>query len=161
VREILSQIKSASARGNQGRTVDCANLHLTLQFLGGVVDEQIERLEEVATQLQTEPFLLTLDQFGHWDHPRILWLGPLITPVPLLALQAGLETALIQQCGFVPEARRYRPHVTLMRKVDKVETLPQIEPLTWPVDQFSLMESLSSPAGVVYKTLNQWPLSTK
>lgn len=158
VRAEVESIKRACAAGNRGRAVPENNLHLTLQFLGGTAAGEISGLSAAADRLSASPFQLTLDCFGHWERPRALWMGPQITPVPLLALQRGLERVLQQQCGITPEERPYRPHITLMRKVKQVEFLPQMEPIQWRVAQFSLMESLSSGQGVVYRALQRWEL---
>ncbi len=158
VRTEIEQIKQACAAQNRGSAVKQENLHLTLQFLGGVEESRIDALMAAADRLSATPFEVSLDCFGHWEKPRALWLGPQITPVPLLALQRGLETTLQQQCGVEPEARAYRPHVTLMRKIKQVEFLPQIEPLNWQVGQFTLMESVPTGEGVLYRSLQRWEL---
>lgn len=158
VRAEIEQIKQNCAAENRGRAVTEGNLHLTLQFIGAVAEGEVAGLITAAECLSAAPFELSLDCFGHWERPRALWLGPQITPVPLLALQRGLESVLQQQCGIEPEVRTYRPHVTLMRKVKQVEFLPQIEPLNWSVEQFSLMESVSTGQGVVYRALQRWEL---
>ncbi len=158
VRAEIAQIKQACAAQNRGSAVAENNLHLTLQFLGGVEESRIDAVMAAADPLSATPFEISLDCFGYWEKPRALWLGPQITPVPLLALQRGLETVLQQRCGVELEARGYRPHVTLMRKIKQVEFLPQIEPLNWQVEQFSLMESVSTVEGVVYRSLRRWEL---
>ena len=158
VRDQIARIKQLCAVDNRGRAVTEANLHLTLQFLGCIPEEQIAPLTVAAESLAAAPFELSLDRFGHWKEPRVLWMGPQITPVPLLALQLGVENALEKRCAIKPEAKAYRPHVTLMRKLKVVESLPQMEPILWRVEQFSLMESISTVDGVVYKALKQWKL---
>lgn len=161
VRAEIDAIKEAVLQLNSGRGVPAANLHLTLRFLGMHPESLIERLKESVRVLQAEPFMLTLDTFGHWSRPRALWIGPRITPVSLLALQAGVETVLERGCGVARDPIEYRPHVTLMRKVKEVEDLPRISPVEWYVDTFSLMESLSTPEGVRYQTVSRWKLATK
>ncbi len=158
VRTEIEQIKQACVEQNRGSAVAENNLHLTLQFLGAMEEGEIDGLMAAADHLSARPFEVSLDCFGHWEKPRALWLGPQITPVPLLALQRGLEGALQQRCGIEPEPKTYRPHVTLMRKVKQVAFLPQIGPLNWQVEQFSLMESVLTGEGVVYRTLQQWVL---
>lgn len=158
VRAQIEQIKQKCVAQNRGSAVKEESLHLTLQFLGGIEAAHIDGLIATADQLRAAPFEVSLDCFGHWEKPRALWLGPQITPVPLLALQRGLETTLRKQCGIKPDVRAYRPHVTLMRKVKQVNSLPQIDPLSWPVKQFSLMESISSGQGVEYHPIEQFNL---
>ena len=161
IRSEIDAIKEATLQLNSGRGVPASNLHLTLRFLGAQPASLIDQLEGAVRGLRAAPFTLTLDTFGHWSRPRALWIGPRITPVPLLALQAGVETALERVCGIARDPTEYRPHVTLMRKVRAVADLPRISPLAWRVDSFSLMESLSTPEGVRYQTVSRWKLAAK
>jgi len=158
VRGEIDQIKRACVEQNQGRAVYIDNLHLTLRFLGGVKDEQLASISSAVMEIDAAPFSIELDCFGHWEHPRALWIGPQITPVPLLALQRRLEQVLEEECNIDPEQSPYRPHVTLMRKVKRVDHLPHFAPFQWNVSQFSLMESVSTVEGVQYHVLKRWNL---
>lgn len=158
VRTQIVNIRDECAAQNSGSLVSDSNIHLTLQFLGGQPDALIPRLVSAVESLQTPPFLLTLERFGFWKRPRVLWLGTQITPVSLLALHAGIGGVVKKECGIVPESREYTPHVTLMRKVGKVDSLPAVAALTWEVRSFSLMESTSTHEGVRYQSLSSWEL---
>ncbi len=155
VRRQIDAVKAECAGSNAGRAVPGENLHLTLLFIGHT-QLPLQQMMDVADRLKAVPFALQLDCFGHWKRPQALWLGPQITPVPLLALHAGVETAMKRCCGFEPETRPFRPHVTLMRKVRHVTALPNVSPIHWFVDGFSLMESRSVGTGVVYQPLMHW-----
>ena len=158
VRKQLVVVRDQVAVANRGRAVTDSNLHLTLQFIGSCPAETVSELQLAADALRAKQFSLVLDRFGYWKRPRVLWLGSQITPVPLLALHAGLETVLKRELGIDLEPRSYTPHVTLMRKVGQVEELPNFPPLEWVVDSFSLMESISTQKGVHYHTISSWKL---
>ncbi len=113
-------------------------LHVTLHFLGSVPTADIPMLAH-GLDVPFDPFQL---EFGHRElwHGGIAVLAPEVAPAPLLALHASLGAAL-ERLGIVPEARQYRPHVTLARRAGAlVETTPG-PPTRWQVDGYALMRS--------------------
>lgn len=144
-----------------GRPVSPANLHITLVFLGAVSAGQRQALETAADRISAPPCLLTLDRFGYWRKPQIVWAGGGRTPPPLLALVGQLQCAA-QACGLKVDSRPYQAHLTLCRKVRRPpRALPEFEPLPWPVTAFSLVESCTRPAGVRYELRRTWALGTR
>jgi RNA 2',3'-cyclic 3'-phosphodiesterase len=105
-----------------------------------------------------QPFELILDIVGCWKHNGIAWAAPARVPPPLLALVEGLESRL-RAAGFELENRRYRPHVTLLRRAEcrPVDAQPG-EPLRWMVDRFVLVRSRRSGRGSDYERLAEWQL---
>lgn len=139
-----------------GRAYPPANLHLTLHFLGSVVAQTRDCLEQAADAIVLPPFAMTLDRFGYWPRPRVVWLGCGETPPPLTALVDAVN-GVAEGCGLEPERRPYQPHLTLLRKARQMP-LAEAPTLRWPVDAFVLAESLSTPAGVEYRVLRRWRL---
>ncbi len=139
-----------------GRVVVANNLHLTLAFPGNVDVATRGCLEQAASKIQLPPFSFTLDQFGYWKHPKVIWYGPTEVPETLVHLAEALAAAM-RHCGLEPDPRPYRPHVTLLRKA---QAMPQTEaPRTeWRAEGFALVLSESAPGGVRYSVLHQWPL---
>jgi 2'-5' RNA ligase len=133
-----------------------ANLHLTLNFLGGVEKTTRDCLEQASSEIVVPPFELILDRFGYWPRPRVMWLGCSETPSPLTELVTALD-AVVEGCGLVQEHRPYQPHMTLLRKAGKApgESPPELH---WPVNEFVLAESVSTPGGVEYRVLRRWGL---
>lgn len=104
--------------GPSVRWTPVGQLHITLRFLGAVSTGSIgkidERLREVAAGCAR--FTLSLGGVGAFPslrRPRVLWLGA-GSCSELSTLHAAVETAL-KACGFDPEDRPFRPHVTLGR----------------------------------------------
>ena len=143
---------------DQGRRMDADNLHITLYFLGNTTAGAQACVEQAAETVTGQPFELTLTEIGHWPRPQVVWLGPQEIPPPLLDLYTGLVSA-IRPCGFEPERRAFHPHVTLARKVRRLQQAPTVEPIVWRVEDFCLVESRTTPAGVRYEVLRHWPLS--
>jgi 2'-5' RNA ligase len=139
-----------------GRPHPPSNLHITLNFLGMVDADTRDCLEQTAGDIVTPPFELTLDRFGYWPRPRVMWLGCDETPEPLGELVKALNK-VVEQCGLQPERRPYHPHLTLLRKAKQAPTVAAPE-LKWQVNDFVLVESASTPGGVEYRVLRTWPL---
>ena len=103
--------------GPSVRWTPVGQLHITLRFLGdvptGSIGEIDERLSEAAAACAS--FTLPLGGVGAFPslrRPRVLWLGS--GSGELSTLHSAVETAL-KACGFAPEDRPFRPHVTLGR----------------------------------------------
>lgn len=146
--------------GKRGKRVRPENLHLTLVFLGGMTEQQRLCTEAVADRIAGIAFELQLEQIGHWPRPQVVWLAPQKTPEPLRDLVRQLNEGL-PACGYQPELRPYRAHLTLARKVSGQFPASQIKPLRWPVEQFCLVQSVTHPDGVQYRILRTWFLAAK
>lgn len=140
-----------------GRRVSRDNLHVTLAFLGAVDKHVRSCVEHVASQVRAPSFTLHLDDVGYWRKPRILWVRASRLPSPLVQLLSSLNDGL-STCGFKPERREYRAHITLARKVHKPIAHRSIDPIRWPIDSFVLVESRTLPAGARYQVLRTWSL---
>ncbi len=100
---------------------------------------------------------LDLDQLDYWPKPRILWLGTSQTPWTLIRLVEELNRRLAA-CGYRPERRPFRAHITLARKVSRPDSeLLTFTPWSWRVDRVALVESVNREDGVSYRVLQSWP----
>ncbi len=129
------------------------NLHLTLLFLGDQPGERLGEFEAAAGAIRGEPCELRLDCFGWFPRAGVLWLGG-EAPEALQELQAELHMR-IGELGIDLDRRPFRPHVTLFRKVAHRPDLPTPSPLSWPVRQFALVESIP---GQPYRRIGRWPI---
>jgi len=158
VREKISDVFKKSIHSvAPGQAYRADNLHLTLHFLGGLTPLQIDCALQQAAKVKAEKFELLLDGFGRFDRAKILWLGPKDTPNQLTSLHVKLANAL-DICDVPIESGIYRPHVTLMRKFKGFKELHLSNNVLWEVDQFALVESLSTENGVVYRPLKHYSL---
>lgn len=145
------------AQGHGGRLHHPADLHMTLVFLGPVDSEQLPCIERIAAGIRAEPFGLSLDRIDYWPRPRILLLGSSETPEPLAALVKGLQAGLVE-CGFRPEKRPFRPHVTLARKARQAAPSTLERPLSWRPLEFVLAGSSMEAKPPRYQILKRWQL---
>ena len=136
------------------------NLHITLVFIGHASLEQQQCLEEAASQISAAPFTLALDKIDHFGQ-RVLWMGCENIPVELLVLNKSLTESVATLCSHQPEKRRYRPHVTLQRKIRKPLSAELEHPIQWRVKRFSLIESIPPKkrfAQPCYQPIRHWEL---
>ncbi len=151
---------SQSVRPTQGRAVEPADLHITLVFLGGVEQPQLECVQRVVGEISPPPpFELVLDSLGHWRHSGILWCAPSSVPSELTMLVDLLQHAL-KRCGSQPEKRRYTPHVTLYRRSGVVAGSRLFPTFRWPVTDFVLVRSMSGAGPGRYQIIKKWPLGS-
>jgi 2'-5' RNA ligase len=138
VRAALTAWRDSVAWPSAASPVRSEQLHVTLHFLGSV---PLPRVPDLARGLAVpfDPFEL---KFGHPElwHGGVAVLAPDPVPAPLLALHASLGAAL-ERLGVTPEARPYRPHVTLARRAGSLVETIQGPPLRWKVEGYALMQS--------------------
>lgn len=138
LRQLLAGRRDAWTWPKGAAPVHADKLHVTLHFLGGVPSERLPELLD-GFSVAFEPFRLELTRAALW-HNGIAVLEPERTPPALAALHARLSDALAA-LGLQPEARRYRPHVTMARRAAGA-TLPQDgPPVLWDVRGYALVES--------------------
>jgi 2'-5' RNA ligase len=151
-----------------GRRVDEENLHLTLAFLGDVTDAGLEELHDTLSSIRGAPVELRFEGLGVFgeERPRALW-AAVAAEARLVELQRQVERAA-RKAGLAPEARRFVPHVTLVRLRGRREeaeplarflgargggTVPPVRAVA-----FSLMASVLRPEGAEYEELARYPL---
>lgn len=148
----LARVTDSAPLHRAARPVPPDKMHITLVFMGNTPADRQKCFEQAADSVTGEPFRLVLDHCGHFPRPRVFWFGPTEYPEILAVLVKELVSAL-EACGFEPESRPFRPHVTLARKVrERPQTGPSI--VEWPCDAFCLVES----AGGEYSVLRRWSL---
>jgi 2'-5' RNA ligase len=149
VRDALRACRDAWTWPRAAAPVASAKLHLTLHFLG---DQPSERLPDLLDGLAVPcmPFRLDLGTPKLWPH-GIAVLEPFAEPDELLELHANLSGALVA-LGLVPEARRYRPHVTMARRAANAIAPASQAPLAWDIAGYVLVES----RGGSYSVLRQY-----
>jgi 2'-5' RNA ligase len=101
------------------------------------------------------PVTIEFDRVEHWRKPQVVCLVASRVPTGLVTLVTQLQAELAAE-GFAIEARPFRPHVTLARKVrTAVDSLLE-PPFLWRTDGFALVRSVTDPAGSRYEPLDCW-----
>lgn len=141
----------AAVRQAGGRPVPPENYHVTLAFLGHVPESRLAEVKAAAVPMA--PVALSLDRYGYFPGPRVLWLGPAETPPALRELAQGLNDSLAS-AGLPCDRRPFHAHLTLCRKVRaQPRDPPQPAGLCWEAADFVLAASETAPAGARYRVL--------
>lgn len=141
----------------EARAVSGNNLHLTLEFLGGLDAVQISSACQAADSVRAMSFRLELDHYAYLPRPRVAYAGLNNVPQAALDLHQQLHSAL-GRLGLPLEQRPWLPHVTLFRKAGSFTPVAPPSALCWEVEALSLMESCSTEQGVHYQALRHWSL---
>lgn len=165
----MARIEAARDRlraeqGLLGQPLPVEELHITLHHLGGFVrfpQALADKAMAAAATLSTPAFEFTLDQATSFKRRSVK-----SQPCVLLAGGAGFETLKAfhsQLSAALKAAELYRyasftPHVTLLHDAIAVEQ-QAIDPISWQVSEFVLMNSLPGKAEPV--VLGRWPLQTQ
>jgi 2'-5' RNA ligase len=103
-------------------------IHLTLNFLGEVAEQQVPRLCDASKTIAAgvAPFDIEIAGIGCFPSggpPRVIWAGVTGPPPALSTCQRRCEQAFAE-LGIPPEDRPYRPHLTLARTREHVNARP-------------------------------------
>lgn len=158
-RALLEATRDAVA-AIDGQPVTASNLHVTVAFLGKVPGFRISDLMRIGGRDDYPAAELQFDRLEYWPQAKVV--ASLPTAIP----EAGqrLVDALwerIQPLGIEREARAWRPHVTIVRRLRRPPPRLAIPPVRWSCRRLALVESLSAPDGMHYTALAEWPLGGK
>lgn len=141
--------------------------HITLQFLGSTGTDQYDCLVSQLEKVRGVPVPVQLRGLAVFERTGILY-AEVEPRSPLADLQKKVvrNTSL---CGFEPETRPYRPHITLARSkgggpfhgspvlAARVKSLAEVSGFT--AREFLLYESHLSSAGSNYVTRRRFPFA--
>ena len=147
------------------------NLHLTLQFLGDVREEQVAGIAAALDQVagnQTR-FVVSVGGVGAFPNgrvPRVLWVGCGAADGKLRTLAAAVRAAM-GEWGFEPEQREFVAHLTLGRVkfprpdaalTRALDSLMDSACGTLSVEVLHLFQSELHPQGSIYTKLSSHKL---
>jgi RNA 2',3'-cyclic 3'-phosphodiesterase len=144
VRDRLRAWRDAWTWPRGATPVHTDKLHLTLHFLGNLPAARLPGLLD-GVQVPVAPFDLQLGRAALW-HNGIAVLEPHSEPQALLDLHARLSDALLA-LGLTPEARTYRPHVTMARRANGAGVPASGPAIDWRIRDYALVES--RPGGYI------------
>jgi 2'-5' RNA ligase len=143
--------------------------HITLKFLGGIEQSNIESLSlALASKVKHFPafeiIFNSLDAFPNLHNPRVIWIGTKSNKV-VLDLQSGVEQVCLD-FGFQKEERAFHPHITfgrvkgtrnLARLTEAIKTIT-FEPMQSRCSELFLMKSDLQSSGSIYTILKSFSL---
>lgn len=159
-RRMTTAVEALRARhGPQGRWLKPERYHMTLHFLGTFSELPLERIASAcsaAGSVKLPAFELVLDRSGHFSK-GIGWLGCARPGARLQLLWEELRKALAHAQVGVQGHSAFKPHVTVLR--DARDALPDepMDPVSWPVREFVLIDSVLGQRSE-YRVLGRWVL---
>jgi len=144
-----------SSHGIRARAVNPSLFHVTLAFLGQQSVGILAGLLALASRLEMPACRVQMDCIGSFRRSGVVWLGARKPPPELSHFQGSLQAEL-EQAGISFDRKPWKFHMTLYR--DLRTPLVRMEPdtVSWDLEGFSLMESVSIDRGVKYSQLGHW-----
>lgn len=154
--------------------VEKDNLHITLEFLGHLTDEEVgtvcTAVRDVAERHNSFSLNLAKILYGPPKKipPKMVWAEGEKSE-DLADLREDLENSLADAVRFVPENRSFAPHITLARisawefRGMDLEEVPEINEnidLLFTVESIEVMESELRRGGPVYTVLESHQLKS-
>jgi 2'-5' RNA ligase len=143
--------------------------HITLQFLGAATPQQYDCLITRLKEVRFLPVQVRNEGLGLFERTGVLFTG--VAALPELVSLAQRVNAATAQCGFVPESRPFRPHITLARAKGRGQAgslRALAEKIQWQsafsqfvAAEFLLYESHLGPGGSRYEVRARFPLSNQ
>lgn len=131
-------------RGVRGRFTPEENLHLTLAFIGEY--PSADAVMDALSTVTFTPFEIRLDGVGRFGD---LWWAGLRESAALTAVVRRVRRALAE--GGIPfDRKRFKPHITLIRKASRDAAGIAIISETMTVRAISLMSSRRGRNGMIY-----------
>ncbi len=158
LKDYFLQMQNAIGKGH-AKINYTHSYHLTLKFLGDVMDTNVENIKKLLGEIKFKPFSISFSKIGYFTPKkiRVVWAG-LDDNRKVITLQSQVDNALR---NYYLKEERFHPHVTLGRvkvvndmiglkclldsvKVEKKELF---------VGSFKLIRSTLKPDGPVYEDI--------
>lgn len=150
------------------RPVKTNQLHLTLKFLGEVLEKRLVGIEKELHLIKLPSFEIEFTHLGFFPNerrPRVIWIGISEGKRQLTALAQEVDERL-SKIGFPKEKRKFSPHLTVgrikklypdeqQRIVDYVHSIDSIGSEKEVIQSFLFKKSTLTPQGAIYENLAQ------
>ena len=148
--------------------VDARQIHVTLKFLGEIADRQVAPIAKALDELcsQCQPVDIGVESLGAFNPTgvvKVLWVGLQESTGRLAQCHARCEE-LLAPLGFLPEGRKFSPHLTLARNHDvrnsrEIRSVLDAEPPfhagTQTITGVTFYQSTLTPKGPIYAALSR------
>lgn len=156
--DIKSEVISLCGGVKNIRWVSKENLHITLNFIGEIENNEVEKIDSVLKNIEINKFKLVLSGSGFFKSGA-LWIG-VEKSNELLRLERECCKNLLE-AGIDLDVRKYKPHLTVGRfkKVDINEFLGNTmgyKSRKFRVEGVSLYSSILKQSGAIYTKLSSY-----
>ena len=160
--DVLNSIHKIQTELNiKAKPVELHNIHFTVQFLGEVSNEMVEKISGALSSIEFSVFSISFASIGVFpkpNFPRVIWIGT-NDGVNELEKLAEVIRLKMSQLGFSPD-KKFKPHVTMFRVKNKIEDLSsKLEKFSsccfgkQTVSEIKLKKSELTPNGPIYTDL--------
>jgi len=146
------------------KPVQSRNLHFTLQFLGEISGEAVQKIIKVLHTIEFSSFNVNLKGIGVFPKlkfPRIIWVGTDENGGNLLIQLAKKIQKSLEPLGFFSD-KAFKPHITVFRIKKKVEDITKelegYKTMDFGIQQITsikLKKSELTPNGPIYSDLEE------
>jgi len=140
------------------------NLHFTLQFLGEISEDSVEKIREALNSIKFCPFKINFKGFGIFpsmNSPRVIWIGIDDIGASILKDLTNKVENVLSPLGFTID-KPFKPHLTVFRIKNKInninEELEKFESHDFGFQRISsikLKQSVLTPQGPVYSDIEE------
>lgn len=161
--KIINTISKFQSEINiNAKPVELHNLHFTLQFLGEISQDVVEKVIVALKSVKFSKFMVNFKGIGVFPKlkfPRIVWIGTDKNGGELLTeLAKNVENVLLP-LGFTVD-KPFKPHITVFRIKNKIGDIEKelnkfklIDFGTQEITGFKLKQSVLSSKGPIYSDL--------
>jgi len=152
---IYKEVNALKNLSLKGRFVRKEHIHLTIEFLGDVLDEKVKEIQKMIFNTHFDPFEIVISSLGvfHNKHGDIYWLG-VKENEDLSKLYNDIHYRL-KQMNLKLQERNYTPHITLGRNVVLKDRLEKIDftDFSYMVKQISLFKSFNDENELIHEII--------
>lgn len=161
--KVINSISKFQSEINiNAKPVELHNIHFTLQFLGEISQDIVEKIIIALNSVKFSKFVIDFKRVGVFPKlkfPRIVWIGTDENGSKLLIeLAKKVENALLP-LGFTID-KPFKPHITVFRIKNKIGDIEKeldkfklIDFGTQEITGFKLKQSVLSSKGPIYSDL--------
>lgn len=161
--EIIDSISKFQSKINiNAKPVEPHNLHFTLQFLGEISQDTVEKIMMSLNSVKFSSFMVNFNGIGVFPKlkfPRVIWIGTDENGGNELIKLAKKVENILTPLGFSVD-KPFKPHITVFRIKNKIgdvskelDKFKSIDFGTQEITEFKLKQSVLSSKGPVYSDL--------
>jgi len=164
-KEVISLISKFQSEFNiKAKPVEPQNLHFTLQFLGEISEEILNKIRHVLKTVQFSSFKVNFKGIGAFPKikfPRVIWIGTDDLGGDALIDLANKVEMVLSPLGFTSD-KPFKSHITVFRIKNKIgdiskemEKFGTYEFGSQTITNFKLKQSVLTPQGPVYSDIEE------
>jgi len=163
--DIINSIKKFQTKIDiKAKPVESRNFHFTLQFLGEVSEEILQKIIQALRKIEFSSFNVNLKGTGAFPKPkfpRVIWIGTDDNGGNMLIQLSKKVEEVLEPLGFFSE-KPFKPHITVFRIKKKIGDITKeldnqktIDFGIQEVTSIKLKKSELTPDGPIYSDLEE------